>query len=97
MQSSEKEKSLYAVLCDLKTPELMEAFFCDLCTPAERKAMSERWQVAKLLHQGALSYRDIHAHTGVSLVTIARVARFLKDESYGGYRHALERKISKNS
>ena len=60
----------------------MEKFLIDLCTPAELKALSERWHVAQLLDKGEMSYREIYALTGVSTTTIARVARFLKDEPH---------------
>lgn len=90
MKQDPKEKALYRVLCQLDSPKGFEAFFRDLCTPAERKAMAERWEVAQWLHRGSFSYREIHARTGASLVTIARVARFLKDESHGGYQSVLD-------
>ncbi len=90
MEHAAKQQALYRALCSHNTPEAMEAFLKDLCTPSELRAMSERWDVAQLLHTGTLSYRQIHAQSGASLVTIARVARFLKDESYGGYRSVLD-------
>ncbi len=61
----------------------------DLCTPAEREAIYDRWRVALLLKEG-LSYRDIAEQTGVSVTTIGRVARF-KDMGEGGYQIALKR------
>lgn len=67
----------------------LEQFLIDLCTPAELRALSERWHVAKLLNAGELSYREINARTGVSTTTIGRVARFLNEEPHGGYRAAL--------
>ncbi|WP_293941801.1 YerC/YecD family TrpR-related protein [Sphingomonas sp.] len=63
----------------------------DLCTPAEVRTLAERWQVAKLLDKGGMTYRDIHDATGVSTTTIVRVARFLKEEQNGGYRLLLDR------
>lgn len=69
----------------------MERFMVDLCTPAELRALSERWLVARLLDKGDASYRDINAKTGVSTTTIGRVARFLKDEPHQGYRAVLDR------
>ena len=69
----------------------MERFLVDLCTPAELRALSERWYVAKLLDKGEMSYRDINAATGVSTTTIGRVARFLKEEPHQGYRVVLDR------
>jgi TrpR-related protein YerC/YecD len=66
-----------------------KAFLADLCTPAEMHALAERWHVAQLLDEGELTYREIHEATGVSTTTIVRVARFLKTESFGGYRAIL--------
>ena len=67
----------------------MRQFLRDLCTPAEREAMYDRWRVVLLLREG-LSYREIAERTGVSVTTIGRVARF-KDMGEGGYQIALKR------
>ena len=69
----------------------MAHLLADLCTPAEVRTLAERWHVARLLDGTDLSYRDIHDATGVSTTTIVRVARFLRTESHGGYRRALDR------
>ena len=73
----------------------VEQFLKDLCTPQEIGALQERWRVCQLLDQNNMSYRDIHEITGASLTTISRVARFLKNESYHGYRALLD-KIKKS-
>jgi len=83
--------ALAKALASVDSAELMEKYLIDLCTPAELRALSERWHVAQLLDNGELSYRDINAETGVSTTTIARVARFLKDEPHQGYRAVLDR------
>ena len=80
---------LIDTLLILKTRQQLHDFFKDLCTPAELKALSERFKVCQLLENDSLSYRDIHKSTGASLTTIGRVARFLRDENYGGYKNAL--------
>ena len=67
----------------------MNTFLKDLCTPAELRSLEERWKVCQLLAKENLSYREIHTITGASLTTIGRVARFLKEERYGGYRNIL--------
>ncbi len=63
----------------------------DLCTPGEIDDFCERWEIAQLLHQESHSYRDIAGMTGASTTTVARVARFLNQESYQGYKIVLER------
>ena len=89
--------TLYQALLRLKSEEECIAFFKDLCTPAEIAAMTERWKVAQLLAQDNFSYREIHKQTGVSLTTIGRVARFLTQETYKGYRLLLDRTLNKNT
>ncbi|KAB2833855.1 MAG: TrpR like protein, YerC/YecD [Caedimonadaceae bacterium] len=83
-------------LLSLKTREECASFLRDLCTPSEMEAMVGRLDVALLLHRGGKSYRDIHDETGVSLVTIGRVARFLLQEDHQGYRRVLERLDNNN-
>ena len=88
------DEKLTADLCAaLLTPGSaaeMQALLVDLCTPAEIRTMAERWHVARLLDETALSYRDIHDATGVSTTTIVRVARFLRQEPNRGYRRAID-------
>jgi TrpR-related protein YerC/YecD len=84
-------EDLAAALAALQSDEEARALLRDLCTPAEVRTLAERWQVAKLLDEGGMTYRDIHDATGVSTTTIVRVARFLKEEQNGGYRLLLDR------
>lgn len=80
---------LYQAVLSLRTPEECRAFFEDLCTVAELKAMSQRLEVAQLLDEG-LIYNDILQRTGASSATISRVNRALQ---YGadGYKTVLPR------
>jgi len=87
----DSRKDLAKALTTIKTAEEMERFLVDLCTPAELRALAERWHVAQILDAGEQSYREINALTGVSTTTIGRVARFLKDEPHQGYRTVLDR------
>jgi TrpR-related protein YerC/YecD len=88
-------ETLCEAFLHLKTPEECRLFLLDLCTPSEILALSERWKIARLLNEGVLSYREIHDRTGGSLATITRVARFLRQEPYQGYRVLLERENRK--
>lgn len=88
-------KALLDALTSLRSRDELLRFLTDLCTPAELRALAARWQVAKLLNAGDLSYRDISDKTGASTTTVGRVARFLKEESYQGYRIALDRVADK--
>ena len=80
---------LYEAVLALETPEECRAFFQDLCTVAELRAMAQRLEVAQLLDDG-LIYNDILQRTGASSATISRVNRALQ---YGadGYKLVLPR------
>lgn len=82
---------LVDALLALKTRAEAEAFLADLCTPGEVRALSERWLVARMLNEGEMSYREIAQEAGSSTATVVRVARFLKDMPYQGYRRILDR------
>jgi TrpR-related protein YerC/YecD len=78
-------------LLALKTRAEAEAFLTDLCTPAEVRALGERWLIAQMLDSGNLSYREIAEAAGASTTTVTRVARFLREMPYQGYRRVLDR------
>src|SRR5436190_24311400 len=84
-------RELGEALLTPKSSAEMAALLADLCTPAEIRALAERWHVARLLDGTNLTYREIHDATGVSTTTIVRVARFLRQERNLGYRAALDR------
>jgi len=84
-------EALLCALTSMRNRGELLRFLTDLCTPAELRALVARWQVAKLLNAGDLSYREISEKTGASTTTVGRVARFLNEESYQGYRIALDR------
>jgi len=86
-----KEINLLDAFLQLKTTEEVEKFLKDLCTPKEIESLKERWKVCQYLENTELSYREIHQKIGASVTTIGRVARFLKDEPYKGYKIVLER------
>lgn len=88
-QEALAERHLCEAVARLETPEECRAFFRDLCTPAELQAMADRWAVVESLRRG-LPYREVHRATGVSITTIARVARFLANGN-GGYALAASR------
>jgi TrpR-related protein YerC/YecD len=91
MPTDRSETLLLDAILALRTREEVRAFLADLCTPAEVRAMAERWEVARLLDEGRLSYREIAEKAGASTTTVVRVARFLKDMPYRGYRVVLDR------
>jgi TrpR-related protein YerC/YecD len=84
-------KNLNEALLLLKNKNEVNDFLKDLCTPAELKALEERWSVAQLLYEDNLSYRDIATKLETSTTTVTRVARFLSNEPYQGYKKILQR------
>jgi len=85
----EQDALLFEAILALKDREECRAFFQDLCTVAELRAMAQRLEVAQLLDQGMI-YNDILQRTGASSATISRVNRALQ---YGadGYKTILPR------
>jgi TrpR-related protein YerC/YecD len=86
--------ALLDAVLTLRTRAELDAFLADLCTPAELRAFTERWAVARLLDQGGKSYREIAVEAHASPTTVVRVARFLKEMPHQGYRLVLDRQNS---
>ena len=77
--------SLFEAILTLETVEECYAFFDDLCTVPEIKAMAQRYVVAKMLSEGEI-YNEIVKETGASTATISRVNRSL---NYGSDGYSL--------
>lgn len=88
--SSQENDSLFEAILSLQTKEECYRFFEDLMTVKELQSISQRWQVAEMLHKGS-TYNEISQATKASGATISRVSKTL---SYGadGYKIILERK-----
>lgn len=86
---NENMDNLFKAILQLKTTDECYAFFDDLCTVSEIKAMAQRYAVAKMLNDGEI-YSNIVKKTGASTATISRVNRAL---NYGsdGYSITFER------
>jgi TrpR-related protein YerC/YecD len=92
IETNEKQKRLYFLYRAFSTIEKYEDFNCfiqDLLTPNEIHIICERLEVARLLNEKFGSYKAISEHSGASLVTVTRVARFLKYENNSGYKNIL--------
>ncbi len=77
--------ALFEAILTLRTIDDCYAFFDDLCTVPELKAMAQRYVVAKMLSEGEI-YNEIVKETGASTATISRVNRSL---NYGSDGYAL--------
>ena len=76
-------EQLFTAVLSLKTQEECDAFFEDICTVSEVKAMAQRLEVAKMLNEGE-NYATIAKVTGASSTTVSRVNRCLHYGA-GGY------------
>ena len=80
---------LAKVIAQLKSPAHTLNFLYDVATPKELEELAQRFQIAKLLWTTNLSYVEIASRTKASATTVTRVARFLNQEPFGGYRQVL--------
>ena len=79
----------FKAIITLKTEKECELFFDDICTIQELEAITQRFEVAKLLVEGK-SYVDINKETGASTATICRVSKCI-NYGEGGYKTAIDR------
>lgn len=87
-KDSSTDRLCEALLC-LKTRDEMYRFLEDVATIGELKALAQRLEVARLLHDG-LNYGEISRVSGASSVTISRTKKAL-DYGTDGLLHVLER------
>lgn len=83
--------SLYDAFTTIKNKEEFENFLLDICTPNEIKDLNDRFIIAQHLYDGKMSQRAIAEKVKCSITTVTRVARFLHQEKYKGYKSALDR------
>ena len=72
----EASMALYEHIVKLETAEECCRFFDDLCAVTELRAIEQRFDVAKMLHDGMV-YTAILSQTGASSATVSRVNRVL--------------------
>ena len=82
-------ENLYAAILSLETKEQCAAFLEDICSVQELEAISQRLEVARLLHEGK-NYVDINKITGASTATICRVSKCLTYGD-GGYASVIQK------
>lgn len=85
--------ALYESILELSSLEECIAFFDDLCTVGELRAMEQRYDVARLLDEG-LVYTEILERTGASSATISRVNRIFSFGT-GAFRRMIQRRKDK--
>lgn len=91
--NKQRSMALYESILELKDLDECIAFFDDLCTVGELRAMEQRYDVALLLDDG-LVYTEILEKTGASSATISRVNRVFSFGA-GGFREMIQRRKQK--
>lgn len=71
-------EQICSVLCDIKTPERMQAFLEEVLTPSERHDLALRWELMRRLKRGE-PQRQIAKELHISLCKITRGAKVLKE------------------
>ena len=89
-----RNENMYKAILTLETVEEVMHFFDDLCTVSELQAMEQRFNVARMLHDGKV-YAAILSETGASSATVSRVNRALNYNT-GGMKEIMERMDEKN-
>ncbi len=84
-----ENSEMYRAILSLRSEEECRNFMEDLCSITEIMAMEQRFEVAKLLNEGAI-YNAIMEKTGASSAIISRVNRSLQYGA-GGYATVFER------
>lgn len=87
--SNKQLNELFAAILQLESVDECKMFFRDLCTMSELTAMTERFQVVKLIEK-KIPYREISEKTGASTATITRIAHWLH-HGEDGYKLILGR------
>ena len=91
--NKQRSMALYESILNLKDLDECCAFFDDLCTVGELRALEQRYDVAILLDEGMV-YTDILEKTGASSATISRVNRIFSFGA-GGFRRMIQRRKEK--
>ena len=80
-------ENLVQVIAKMGTADDVYDFLSDLCTIKELQDMAQRFEMARLLKDGA-NYQSVAAEVGASSATISRVNRCLMYGN-GGYEKAI--------
>lgn len=90
VSNKKRSMALYQSILELRDLDECCAFFDDLCTVGELRALEQRYDVAILLDEGMV-YTDILEKTGASSATISRVNRIFSFGA-GGFRRMIQRR-----
>ena len=87
---NKQEKFLVKAFLSLNNGQGTANFLRDLLTEQEIEEFSKRLEIARLLNNGELSYREVAEETQASTYTVSRVALWLK-RGCNGYKSVLKK------
>lgn len=87
----EHDRQLISAFKSLKSEAEIEVFLRDIFTVKEIKEASKRLQIAKKLWLGNTNYLQIAADLKTSTTTVTRVADWLFNKGFNGYKKVLFR------
>ena len=73
-------QELIEVFARIRDADQMKQFFDEIFTPKERKDLSLRWKLMKMLKSG-IPQRKIASRLGISLCKITRGSKIIRDPS----------------
>ena len=88
MNQAHKQAFLDIIHTASHDKQLLEVFLTDLLTPGEFEEFVRRWQIVKALHAGT-PQREIAKNLGISIATVTRGSRVLRDKQ-GGFNRVLD-------
>lgn len=89
MPSDKFKKELLHLILKIKKRDFLDRFLQDLLTPKEYEETVKRWQIVKQLIK-KIPQRTISKNLGVSITTVTRGARVLRDKK-SAFRQILKK------
>ena len=74
------KSELVAIFSRIQDQKVMNKFFQEIFTDAERSDLDLRWELMKRLHEG-VAQREIASELGISLCKITRGSKIVKSKT----------------
>lgn len=91
MAKDRHRAELLEILIRIKDSKILARFLEDILTPQELSEIIRRWQIVKLLVK-RIPQRTISRNLGVSIATVTRGARVLRDKKSSFYQILKKKK-----
>lgn len=85
MTNEKHKEELLKILLRIKNAKILARFLEDILTPQELEEIIRRWQIVRQLVK-RVPQRTISKNLGVSIATVTRGARVLRDKKSAFYK-----------